>query len=129
MEVLTVHEIVRSLAYVSIARGCGFAALAVVCLMMALSFDAGLSLRTGGFGLLLGCVILLLKADHAPRKPYRRTEVWLMMDARERALVENRPALIGSSLREASLRFAFLFAGGAVFCLGAAEIWSLAAWS
>lgn len=124
---LTVPDIVRSLAYASIARGCGFAMLAIILLMLALSFDAGLSLRTGGFGLLLACVILLLKANNAIRKPYRRTEVWLMMDQRERAMAERRPTMIGASLREASLRFALIFAGGAIVCLGAAEVWSLAA--
>jgi hypothetical protein len=41
-----------------------------------------LALKTGSALTLLMAVVLLLKAEQARSRPYRRTEVWLILDRR-----------------------------------------------
>ena len=97
---------IEQAANVSVARGCGFAGLAIATMLFALSHDMSLALKTGGALALLVCLILVLKAHRVARKPYRRTEVWLMLRPEERPQPAIAEQIISTVLRETYLRFA-----------------------
>ncbi|MGD9784268.1 MAG: hypothetical protein AB7E80_04205 [Hyphomicrobiaceae bacterium] len=109
---------IEDLAYFSVARGCGFAMLAIATTMIGLSFDAPQSLQTGAVLSLLTCVVLLIKALRTTIKPYHATEVWLMLAPADRPPDAIAQRLIARSLREAYLRFALYFAYGALLLIG-----------
>ena len=81
-------EAIENAAYISVGRACGFAALAIFCLMFGLSFDPPLAARTGGLLCLGLTVILGLYALRARSRPYKRTELWLQTVERGSALGE-----------------------------------------
>lgn len=70
-------EHMRRIAYETVLRACGFASLAIFCVMVGLSFAPRLAFQAGGFLTTLMSVILIIKAYEARTKPYRRTEMWL----------------------------------------------------
>jgi hypothetical protein len=78
------HDLIRRLADLSIARGCGFAALAVLCVMASLAGNSASVFRAGGTGTLLTAIALILKARYASVETFKRTEVWIMLDKNER---------------------------------------------
>lgn len=69
-------------AEVSISRAVGFGALAIGTVVLGLSFEPATALKTGSALTLLMAMILLLKSEEALSRPYRRTEVWLILDRR-----------------------------------------------
>jgi hypothetical protein len=71
---------IRALAMVSVGRGCGFAGLATVTLMVGLSYDPVLMTQVGAISLSIAAAILRLFALAAPHRNPRRTEVWTMLD-------------------------------------------------
>ena len=75
---------IEDLATMSVGRGCGFAALGIATFVLGLAHEPGLAFRTGGLLFLLVCFTLLLRAWHARQRPYRSTELWLMLDPTER---------------------------------------------
>lgn len=77
-------DIIRRLADLSIARGCGFACLAVACVMVSLAGNPARVFEAGGFGALLLSLALILKAHNARIDRYKRTEVWIMLEKNER---------------------------------------------
>ncbi len=102
-------EIARRLdarAELSVARACAFAGLATLCLMIGLSAEPAACLRAGGYAILLTAVLLLLKAQRARSKPYRQTEVWLMLDPHERPHEGAAQRMIGTAMRQQLHRFA-----------------------
>lgn len=117
---------VEAAAFVSVGRACGFAGLAVLCVVLGLSFDPPLAARTGGFMSLAICLILLFRAWRVHRQPYKRTETWLILRKDDRPRAEVAQRLISTALKEAYLFFAqkasvitMLFAGMSVmFQLG-----------
>lgn len=90
----------------SVARGTGFAALAVGVAMCGLSFMPVLSLKTGAAMALLAWAALTLKAVRARRCPYRRTEVWLMLDPKPALPRDQAQRLVGEALERAFRRYA-----------------------
>ncbi len=77
-------DIIRRLADLSIARGCGFASLAVACVMVSLAGNPARVFEAGGFGALLLSLALILKARNARTDNFKRTEVWIMLEKNER---------------------------------------------
>jgi hypothetical protein len=71
-------EILRTLVDLSIRRACGFASLAIGMVMLALSFDLPLALRTGAAMTSILCVALAVMAWRSPRQDVRRTEFWVL---------------------------------------------------
>ena len=69
----------RKVAFTSVARGCGFAMLAVLCVMVGLSFYPRGMFQAGGILTLLIVLVLVLKARQALAMDYKRTEMWLML--------------------------------------------------
>lgn len=99
-------ERIRAAADVSVGRACGFAALAIGCVVLGLSGFALLALRTGAVLSMLAASILYMHALSARSRPYRRTEVWLLL-GRPRGLPDPvAQRLIGEALRAALERYA-----------------------
>ena len=94
-------------ASMSISRACGFALLAIATFLVGLAaVETILMLRTGGILTLLVALVLLLKSRLAPRQPYKRTEVWLMLAPDQRPSAAIAQQVISTVLRETYLRFA-----------------------
>lgn len=110
-------EHIESAAMLSVTRGCGFAALAVFCLMFGFSYDFALSFKVGGVLMLATCGFLLVKAQRALTRPYRSTETWIMLPPDKRPVAATAQKLIGGVLRAVFLRFAAWTAGMAVLFL------------
>lgn len=70
---------IRALAVLSVRRGCGFAALAIVTVMFGLMSEPLTSLRSGAVLTTFCAVVLFWKALEAPRRNFRRTELWIML--------------------------------------------------
>lgn len=97
---------IEHLAHISVARGCGFAALGILTFFIGMSPDLVAAFKSAGYLTLLACAVLLLKAGFARRQPYRRTELWVMLKPDERPDASVAQRLISRVLREAYLRFA-----------------------
>ena len=99
-------EAIENAAYVSVGRACGFAGLAVFCLVWGLSFEPVLAASTGGALCLLVALILVFYAWRAPQRSYQRTELWLILEKHKRPPAEVAQQVIGEALRETYIRFA-----------------------
>ena len=99
-------DAIRNAAFVSVGRACGFAGLAIFCLMFGLSFDFVLAARTGGGLCLTVTLILAVCALRARSRPYKRTELWVILPKEERPPASFAQRIIGEALRETYLRFA-----------------------
>ncbi len=98
---------IETAAELSVARACGFAGIGIGTFMVGLMTDPALSLQVGGILSLFICMVLVLKASWAPRAPYDRTEVWLMIERGDRPGPAVAQQIIGGVLREVYVRFAF----------------------
>jgi hypothetical protein len=112
-------------AKVSVARACGFAALAIFTFMVGLSADMAAAFRTGGLLSLVVCIVLLIKARHAATKSYKSTEVWVMLDPQERPHSAIAQQIIGTVLRETFLYFAQHAAFASALLLGGALVYGV----
>ncbi|MGE0734750.1 MAG: hypothetical protein AB7P50_08360 [Alphaproteobacteria bacterium] len=101
---------IRQLADVSIRRACGFGLIAIVTVMFGVSSDPRLSIRAGAIGASLITLVLLAKAVRARRKPYKDTEVWLMLPDGHGLPETSAQRVIGGILRERYLWHATLAA-------------------
>ncbi len=113
-------DLYRRLAVLSVARACGFAGLATLCVMVGTASDVALSFKAGGYCALMTCVILLMKARQAPGRPVKRTELWVMLEKAERPPEPVAQMMLSGVLQSAYLRFASLHAVGASILLGLA---------
>lgn len=93
-------------AELSVGRAVGFGALGIGCTVLGLSGFPLLALRSGAVLTGLMAAILLLKGAAATRRPYRRTEVWLILDRPRDLPPERAQSLIGTALRLAFERYA-----------------------
>ena len=116
---------IEHLAEISVARGCGFAALAIVTFMIGLSGDMVTSLRAGGHLSLFVCLVLVFKAWLYGLRSYKHTEVWLMLGLRERPDSAIAQRVIGTALRDTCLRFALYAAQVSAILLAAAVLYAL----
>lgn len=106
---------VQEAAWLSVARGCGFAALAIATFMFAMSGNIAVALKAGGILSLLTSLVLLVRAWQAPHRPYKRTEVWIILEPDDRPQGAQAQALIGEALKRTYLQFAShaaIIAGG-----------------
>lgn len=96
----------RRIAYETVLRACGFASLAIFCVMIGLSFLPRSAFQAGGFLSMTMTLVLVLKAHGARTKDHRHTEMWLYLPKESRppqALAQKTIALI---MRETYLLFA-----------------------
>lgn len=110
----------RLCAEISTARACGFSGLATLCLMVGLSSSIASTLKAGGYSALLVASVLLLMAQQAPSRPFKRTELWLMLDDGERPPEALAQQLLGAIRRATFLRFAAYHALAAAVLLAGA---------
>jgi hypothetical protein len=111
-------ERVNALALLSVGRAVGFAALGIGTFMLGLSADLLTCLRAGGILTLITSLTLLMRGLQAPRRNYKRTEVWIMMDPEERPNAAIAQDIIGDALKRTYLNFALhsaLVSGGLLF--------------
>lgn len=118
---------IERLAQISVARGCGFAALGIATFMVGLSGDMVSSLKAGGSLSLFVCLALLLKAWLFGQRSYKSTEVWLMLAPRERPAAAVAQPMIAAALRGTCLRFALHAARVSASLLAAAVVYALIA--
>ncbi len=97
---------IETKARLSVARGCGFAALAILTFFVGLSGDMPTALKCAGLLSLLTCAVLILKAQLARARPYKHTELWIMLKPSERPQPAIAQQVIGTVLRETFLYFA-----------------------
>ena len=90
----------------SVARGVGFGTLAISLVVVGLAGYPTLALKSGAALTLLMWAILRLMALRAPRRPYKRTEVWLLLEPRPEWPAEVAQRLIGGALQCTLERFA-----------------------
>lgn len=69
----------RKAAFTSVARGCGFAMLGVLCVMVGFSFEPRLMFQAGGTLSLITVIVLIIKGRRALSGDYKHTEMWLML--------------------------------------------------
>jgi hypothetical protein len=69
----------RRIAYECVLRACGFASLAIFCVMIGMSFAPRAAFQAGGFLTTIMALVLILKARYALTQNYRKTEMWLYL--------------------------------------------------
>lgn len=109
---------IEHFANVSVARACGFAGLAISTVAIGLIGDPALAMQASGCLFLLTCAVLLVKASLAETRPYKKTEVWIMLPPRERPSAVFAQVVIGRALRLTFLYYAKLSAAFAIVLLG-----------
>jgi hypothetical protein len=99
-------EHMRRIAYETVLRACGFASLAIFCVMIGLSFEPRAAFQAGGFLTTLMTLVLIFKAHEALTKPYRKTEMWLYLPKELRPPESYAQWASSTVLRETYLTFA-----------------------
>jgi Ca2+/Na+ antiporter len=97
---------IEKLARLSVSRACGFAGLGILVFLVGLSSNLPLALKVAGILALIACLVLLLKALHAPRQHYKQTELWIMLRPEERPQQAIAQQVIGTVMRETYFYFA-----------------------
>lgn len=83
-------DILQTLADISIRRACGFAALGIGTVMLALSYDLELAFRSGAILTSIVWGVIWALALWSPRRDIRETELWAML-AHERMHLTRGP--------------------------------------
>ncbi|MBA3754633.1 MAG: hypothetical protein H0X01_10975 [Nitrospira sp.] len=99
-------EEIRHIAYATVLRACGFASLAIFCVLIAMSFVPRSAFQAGGFLSMVMTLVLVLKAREARTKDHRRTEMWLYLPKESRPPQALAQKMISTIMRETYLLFA-----------------------
>lgn len=99
-------EELRRIAFEIVMRACGFASLAIFCIMVGFSFEPRIAFQTGGVLTLVMVGVLYFKAREARTKDYRRTEMWLYLPKELRPPQAYAQFVSATVLRETYLTFA-----------------------
>ncbi|MGE0850918.1 MAG: hypothetical protein AB7O44_15030 [Hyphomicrobiaceae bacterium] len=118
-------EEMRRIAYETVLRACGFASLAIFCIMIGLSFEPRIAFQAGGILTLMMAGALIYKAQEALTKPFRRTEMWLYLPKELRPPEASAQQTTSSLMRETYLNFACWTSAVAVVMLGLAVFFSV----
>jgi hypothetical protein len=94
------------IAYETVLRACGFASLAIFCVMIGLSFLPRSAFQAGGFLIMTMTLVLIFKAREARTKDHRRTEMWLYLPKESRPPQALAQQMISNLMRETYLSFA-----------------------
>jgi hypothetical protein len=94
------------IAYETVLRACGFASLAIFCVMIGLSFLPRSAFQAGGFLSMTMTLVLIFKAREARTKDHRRTEMWLYLPKESRPPQALAQQMISNLMRETYLSFA-----------------------
>jgi multidrug efflux pump subunit AcrB len=112
-------ERLRHYADLSIRRGCSFGLLAIGTAVVGMASDMRLATKAAAIGMSLMVAILLLKAMQAPRRSYKRTELWILIDRKHGFPEARAQEVFGNILRE---RY---FWHAEIAAIGAAALWLL----
>jgi hypothetical protein len=104
-------EEMRKIAFECVARACGFGMLAIICVMVGMSFDPRRVFQAGGILTLMMTFILILKARYALTQNYKKTEMWLYLPKDFRPPEAYAQWAASTVLRDAYFTFAFYTAG------------------
>ncbi len=99
-------EEMRKIAYVTVLRACSFGTLAIVCVMVGMSFNARLAFQAGGTLTMIMTLILVLKARLSATQHYRKTEMWLYLPKERRPPEAYAQWASATVMRETYLTFA-----------------------
>jgi len=110
----------NDMAYLSVSRACGFACLAIFCFMIGMAGYPLVALKSGAVFMMLSAGVLAVKAQRSPIKPYKHTELWVLLAPEERPDPRFAQQLIGLTLRDVFLRFAGYFAQAGLVCFAVA---------
>jgi len=99
-------EEMRKHAFASVARCCGFGMLAIICVMVGMSFDPRAVFQAGGILTLMMTFILILKARYALTQNYKKTEMWLYLEKNFRPPEAYAQWAASTVLRDAYFTFA-----------------------
>ncbi|HUS98399.1 MAG TPA: hypothetical protein VMX97_16865 [Hyphomicrobiaceae bacterium] len=97
---------IEDAAFTSVGRACGFAGLAVLCIILGMAFQPVAAAKAGGLLTLSISLYLVLRALRAPTRPFQLTEAWLILAKADRPPQAIAQQIIGGALREAYLWFA-----------------------
>ena len=117
---------IDSAADLSIRRACGFAGLGIGCVMLALSYDPGLSFRMGAQLVALLCLGLGIAAWRAPRRDLRHSELWALLRQDADSPVRTLPRDAAQAVLATVLRRRLLWHAERVG-LAAIGLWMIAA--
>ena len=118
-------EEMRRIAYETVLRACGFASLAIFCIMIGLSFLPRTAFQTGGFLSIVMTLVLVLKAWEARTKDHRRTEMWLYLPKENRPPQASAQQTVSMVMRETYLLFASWTAMISIAMLSLALVFSV----
>jgi hypothetical protein len=118
-------EAIERAAHISVGRACAFCGLAIFCFMVGFSYEPHLSARVGGSFALVMALVLWAKAWLARAKPYRQTEIWLILDEKDRPPDTVAQNMIGNVLRQTFLIYANYAATMAVILLAASILFGI----
>lgn len=118
-------EDMRRIAFETVLRACGFASLAIFCVMIGLSFEPRVAFQAGGTLTLMMTGVLAYKAQEALTKPYRRTEMWLYLPKELRPPETSAQQTTSAVMRETYLTFALWTAAIAIGMWALALLFSL----
>jgi len=72
-------DAIEAAATISVGRATGYAALAIFCIVVSLSFEPAIAARAGCILCMIAAAILFHCALRAPTRPYYKTELWLIL--------------------------------------------------
>ena len=105
---------IRYFAELSVLRALGFTGLGLGTLMLGLSFDPTLALKTAAVIMAITGLVLVIKSHNAVHRNYRRTELWILL-GREIEFPEHRAQqILGTVLKDTYARYARLILAGAL---------------
>ncbi len=115
---------IEYLADFVVKRGCGFALLAVGTVMLGLSYDLMLCLKSGAILEALHGSVLAIFAYNAPRWNHRSTELWTLLNKGADLPPDYPPELLLEVLRKTYTRYAE-YSGviALLLSIGAAIVW------
>ena len=105
MDIRSLNRI-EAAARASLFRAMGFATLAIMTVMIGLSYDPPAALKSGGILFAIAALVLIWKAETAETSDYRRTEVYLLLDGDLDLDPREAQSAIGSLLRRVYRRAA-----------------------
>ena len=99
-------EALRRAAETSVTRGCGFAGLAITCVLVAFANQPVSLLKAAGLMTSLMTIVLFIQARAALTRDFRKSEVWLMLEPAERPLDPHAQWAGATVLHQVYLKYA-----------------------
>jgi multidrug efflux pump subunit AcrB len=93
-------DAIKEASDLSIRRACGFGLLAIWTTMVGLSYEPLLAVRAGAVLMTVMGAVLLVRAWGARHRPYKRTEVWLILNKTHDLPEARAQQVFGNILRE-----------------------------